>query len=91
MNKDIILNARYGYKHVLKYLKDNLWLINFDPKSSGTYRLIGFDGENKIGPRVFALDPDGGPFMSIGSRIFNYRIKTIYRGGIFELEPYEES
>ncbi len=83
--ESIILKARYGYKHKLNHIKDNLWVFDPDPKSYGTYRVIGFEGQDKIGNLVYALDPDGGPFMAVGNKIENYTIKSITRNGIFEL------
>ena len=81
----IELQARYGYKHTLTHLKDNLWKFDPDPKSCGTFRIIGFDGQ-PIGSSVYAFDPEGGPFMSVGSTINNKIIKSISSNGIFELE-----
>lgn len=86
MNDIIYLPARYGYKHLLKHIGRNLWLFESDSKSSGTYRLIGFDGESEIGQKVYAFDPEGGPFLSVGSKIEGKVIKSISRTGIFELE-----
>lgn len=83
--EDIILNARYGLKHKLRHLNDNLWVIDFDPNSSGTYRIIGFKGESKVGSNVSALDPEGGPYLSVNSEIDGYIIKSIKSNGIFEL------
>ena len=88
MNKDtIILPARYGYKHTLEHIKDNLWAFQPDPNSTGTYRII-YDNENTN--NLHALDPEGGPFMYVGAKIDGYTIKSISRDGIFELEQYEE-
>lgn len=81
----IYLPARYGLKHMLKPLGNNLWQIEFDKKSTGTYRLIGFEGEHGVGNNVSALDPEGGPFLSVGSTINGYTIKSIMSNGIFEL------
>lgn len=83
--ESIVLNARYGYKHKLNHVKDNLWTFESDPKSSGTFRIIGFDGEDKIGNLVYAFDPEGGPFMTVGDKIDDYTIKSITCNGIFEL------
>jgi len=80
MKKDIILNARYGYKHCLKYIQDNLWSLNPDPRSSGYFRIIGNPGD------IHAIDPDGGPFLSVGDQIENYHIKSITINGLLELE-----
>lgn len=83
--EEIKLPARYGLCHKLKKVGDTLWEIEFDPKSTGTYRLIGLDGEHKIGTYVHALDPEGGPFMAVGSEIEDYVIKSITAQGLFEL------
>ena len=48
--------------------------------------LIGFEGEQKVGQNVYAFDPDGGPFLSIGSKIKEKIIKSITSNGVFELE-----
>lgn len=85
MENVIELPARYNLCHKLKKVGDTLWQIEFDPKSTGTYRLIGFEGEHKIDTYVRALDPEGGPFMSVGSEIEGYIIKSITAQGLFEL------
>lgn len=80
MEKDIILNARYGYKHCLKHVQDNLWTLECDPKTSGYFRIIGDPGN------IVAIDPDGGPFMSVGDKIGDHHIKSITINGLIELE-----
>ena len=85
MENIIKLPARYGYVHTLEHIGGDLWQFKSDPKSYGTYRVIGFEGQHEIGPNVYALDPDGGPFMSVGSEIDGYIIKTINTMGVFEL------
>lgn len=85
MENVILLPARYGLTHKLKYLKDYLWEIEFDKNSTGTYRVIGFEGEEKIGNSVYALDPEGGPFLRVGDKVNDYVIKSISSNGIFEL------
>lgn len=82
----ISLHARYGYVHKLRKTDASNWKLELDPKSSGTYRVIGFDGESKIGRFCFAIDPDGGPFLSVGDKIGNKTIKSITTNGILELE-----
>lgn len=83
--EEILLPARYGLTHKLKYVGGNLWIIEFDKNSTGTYRLIGFDGEHRIGNLVYALDPEGGPFLTVGDKVSDYVIKSISNNGIFEL------
>jgi hypothetical protein len=80
MKQNIILLARYGYKHCLKNVKDNLWTLECDPKSSGYYRIIGSPDN------IHAIDPDGGPFLSVGDQVSNYHIKSITADGLIELE-----
>lgn len=83
--KDIILNARYGLTHKLKHIADNLWQIEFDKNSTGTYRIIGKYNDVK------ALDPEGGPFLSVDSTINGYKIRSITFNGIFELIKENEN
>ena len=80
MKQDIILLARYGYKHYLKHVQDNLWTLECDPKSSGCFRIIGNPGN------IVAIDPDGGPFLSVGDQVSDYHIKSITINGLIELE-----
>lgn len=82
----IKLTARYGYEHTLKHIEGNLWQFEADPKSTGTYRCIGWEGEFHEGINVQAFDPDGGPFLRVGSKIDDKIIKSITSDGIFELE-----
>jgi hypothetical protein len=78
--KEIILNARYGYKHALEYIADNLWQLKLDPKALQTWRVIGNYPND-----IKAIDPDGGPFLSVGSKINEYTIKSIMPQGVLEL------
>lgn len=86
MENEIILNARYGYKHKLKHIGGTYWQFESDPKSSGTFRVIGFEGEYQIGIKCSAFDPEGGPYMSVGDTIEGKTIKSIRSNGVFELE-----
>ena len=88
--KEILLPARYGLTHKLKHVGKNLWEIVFDKKATGTYRCIGFEGEHNIGNSIRALDPEGGPFLSVGDTIENYTIKSITSNGLFELEEIKK-
>ena len=86
MNDTIELGGRYGYNHKLKHIGGNYWRIELDPKSTGTYRVIGYEGDYQIGKNCKAFDPEGGPFLSVGSKIGDKTIKSIYTDGVFELE-----
>ena len=79
----IKLPARYGYVHTLTHIKDNLWRFDSDPKSGGYSRLIG--DEHGM-DNITAFDPDGGPFLTVGSKIEDKTIKSISSNGILELE-----
>lgn len=84
--EDVVLNARYGLKHTLKHVKNKLYVLDLDPNSTGTYRVIGFDGEDKIGNLVSAIDPEGGPYISVGDKINDMTIKSITVNGFIEFE-----
>ena len=86
MENIILLPARYNLTHKLKHIGNNLWKIEFDKNATGTYRIIG-DYPNNIK----ALDPEGGPFLSVGSKINDYVIKSISSNGIFELIKENEN
>lgn len=86
MDKVINLGGRYGYNHKLKHIEGNYWQFEADPKSCGTYRVIGFEGEYQIGIKCEAFDPEGGPYMSVGDTIGGKTIKSIHSDGVFELE-----
>lgn len=74
------LHARYDYAHTLEHIGGNLWKLVCDPNSSQTYRLIGNYPND-----IKAIDPDGGPFLSVGDKINEYTIKSIMPKGILEL------
>lgn len=65
--KDIELKSRYGETHILKHIKDNV----YSPICINTY--IRIIGDNPIE----AIDFDGGPFLSVGSKIKNKIIASI--------------
>lgn len=90
MGKIIKIPAGYGYVHTLEHIDGNLWQFKPDPKSGGGYRLIGFEGEHSVNHNVYALDPSGGPFMSIGCKIEGRTIKSIQSNGVFELIKEKE-
>jgi hypothetical protein len=83
--EEILLPARYQMTHKLVHQGGDLWTIEFDKKAYGNYRLIGFEGEHGVGGSVYALDPEGGPFLHVGQTIEGYTIKSITSNGIFEL------
>ena len=70
----IKLPNRYGLSILLKHIKDNDWKLSIPPKNS--YRIIG--EENNIR----AVDPPGGPFIAIGSKIENKIVVNISNDGL---------
>lgn len=80
-NTTILLPARYNLTHKLIYIGGNFWQLVFDKKSTGTYRIIG-----TIPSDIKAIDPEGGPMLSVGSTIDDYTIKSIKTNGLIELE-----
>lgn len=64
--------------------------VYLDPISENKYRLISPYNYrvifNEDGKTIYALDPSGGPFLSVGSVIQNKKIKSISQTGILELE-----
>ncbi len=86
MEEIIKLSARYGLVHQLRHIDGKLYQLEFDKKSTGTYRLIGKEGEQQIGYSVHAIDPEGGPFISIGSKINGFTVKSITATGVIEFE-----
>lgn len=82
----IELPARYGYNHKLEHVKDDLYVLKLDPKSCGTYRVIGFENESKIGNLVSAIDPEGGPYIYVGMNIGGRIVKSITINGLIELK-----
>jgi len=78
--KTIKLIARGGYIHTLEHIGNDLWQFVQDLRSGNTYRLIGEYPDN-----IKALDPPGGPYMSVGDEIEGYTIKSIRKDGVFEL------
>jgi hypothetical protein len=88
MENVIKLQARYGWKHKLEQISGDCWKLVLDPKGPQSYRCIGFEHTDfKQTPcKIYAIDPDGGPFLSVGSTIENYTIDSIMSNGIIWLK-----
>lgn len=86
MNEIINLPARYGYTHQLIKVGDKTYQLEFDKKSTGTYRRIGFENQSPNAAYVYAIDPEGGPFLAVGTEVDGNIIKSITSGGIIEFE-----
>lgn len=71
--EEIVLEARYGLKHVLTRIDNKVFKINIDPNGGQYFRM----GNTEDGEKF--IDLDGGPFMVEGTNIpgTNYTIKKI--------------
>lgn len=70
----IKLSNRYGLSILLEHIKDNNWKLKIPPKNP--YRIIG-EKDN-----IRAVDPPGGPFIAIGSKIENKIVIDISNDGL---------
>lgn len=89
--KTINLSARYGWHHKLEQIAGDCWKLVIDPKAPQSYRCIGFKDTNfnERPCKIEAIDPDGGPFISVGSIIENYTVETILSNGIIWMKENE--
>lgn len=70
----IKLPNRYGLSILLEHIKDNDWKLKIPPKNP--YRIIGEKDH------IMAVDPPGGPFISIGDKIENKTVINISNNGL---------
>lgn len=88
--KKIELKARYGLIHHLEHIAGDCWQLKCDPKSTGTYRCIWAPGEYAtMAQKLKAIDPEGGPFMSVGDKIEDYTITDIMSNGVIWMKKDE--
>lgn len=81
MKREIKLNSRGGIDNRLVQVKGEP--LKYELKTEFNYR-VGFTGTE---PREYTfIDPDGGPFISVGSEIDGHKVKTIHEKGIIEFE-----
>ena len=81
MKSEIKLNSRYGIDNRLIQIDGKLNRYRLSTKYN--YR-VGFEDDN-IEKCTF-IDPDGGPFITVGSEIEGHRVRAIYDNGIIEFE-----
>lgn len=83
MKSEIQLSSRYGEDNRLVRIggEDSL---KYQLKTSiDTYRAGIIEGN----PDEYSfIDPSGGPFITIGSKIEGHKVKAIHKGGIVEFE-----
>ena len=70
----IKLPNRYGLPILLEHVKDNDWELKIPPKNP--YRIIGEKDD------IRAVDPPGGPFITIGCKIENKTVINISNDGL---------
>ena len=76
---EIKLKSRYAHSdNRLVHIEGNKWKL----KTNYQYRLIMYMNSTDIR----SIDPEGGPFMSVGAEIEGHIIKSISADGIIEFE-----
>ena len=89
MNK-IKLDNRYNVNIWLEHIDKDLWELKSQKPEDLQYMRIIFEDDNKS---VYAVDPSGGPFLSIGTIVGfeeKYIVKEIFKNGfILRLERYQ--
>lgn len=83
--KTIELKGRYGLCHKLEHIDGDCWKLVPDPKNNYV-RYIGFDGQKDLSTKIKAIDPEGGPMLSVGDVVEGYTIESILVNGIIWLK-----
>lgn len=81
MKPEIKLKSRGSIDNRLVQLEDNP--LKFKLKTKHNYR-IGFENDSK--EECTFIDPSGGPFIAVGSKIEGHTVKAIYKDGTVEFE-----
>lgn len=79
--KELQLNSRYGVNNRLIQVESDP--LKYKLNSEYNYR-VGFNPESP--DKLTFIDPEGGPFITVGSKIEGHKVKAIYNGGIIEFE-----
>ena len=82
MKTEIQLNSRYNMDNRLVQVEGEP--LKFELKTDYNYR-VGIIEENP--EECSFIDPAGGPFITVGSKIDGHKVKTIHKDGIIEFEP----
>lgn len=73
-NKGHLMRGRYGLKHYLVQDSEDDYLYEFQVDKNSNYtRYIGDSKDN-----LEAVDPEGGPFISKGSKLLNKTVSSIF-------------
>lgn len=75
MSKKVLMKGRYGLKHYLVIDEEdpNLYKLQTDKKTN----YVSTIGDNF--DDLVAVDPEGGPYLSKGSKLLNKIISSIYQ------------
>lgn len=75
MSKKVLMKGRYGLKHYLIVDEEdpNLYKLQTDKKTN----YVSTIGDNF--DDLVAVDPEGGPYLSKGSKLLNKIISSIYQ------------
>ncbi len=75
MSKKVLMKGRYGLKHYLVVDEEdpNLYKLQTDKKTN----YVSTIGDNF--DDLVAVDPEGGPYISKGSKLLNKIISSIYQ------------
>ena len=93
MSKDIKLGSRYGHQHTLRHMPDegeNVY--RYEPAQDWMPIYTGYDTYDKEADtnELAYVDTDGGPWLTIGSKVGDLTVKRIYEkknvGTLLELE-----
>lgn len=81
----IKLYNRYNEDNYLQHIEDDKWqLVLGNEKDNNYVCIIGQEGEHEIDHNnLYAIDPPGGPFINVGSKIAGkevYKITAIAPG-----------
>lgn len=68
----IELKSRYGDIHILSKISDDEYVLN--PSDKNNYMSVIYTPEKL---EIAAIDPEGGPYISIGDKIFGREIINI--------------
>lgn len=79
--KELQLNSRYEVNNRLVQVESDP--LKYKLNSGYNYR-AGFNPESP--DKLTFIDPEGGPFITVGSKIEGHKVKAIYNGGIIEFE-----
>ena len=78
MKERIDLYNRYKANIWLQHIDEDLWKLSSSNPEDLQYMRVIYNEDNK---GIFAIDPSGGPFLSVGSQIEQYTIKEIILEG----------